>query len=112
MKTTSIEILEIMFEGDNSAESKKFERELKAFFKMRKSQGDKIQIISHHYGDITQLSGVYEVNEIERLHSLSAFVDHVADMIGFEIAERYQRSDSATLVNESGFKLTATLEEV
>ena len=108
-------ILEVMFEGDKTAESKQFESNLIEFFKMRRLQGDKIQIIKANYDDRTQLSGVYGVDEcrkIERLHiSLSAFVGHVSDMIGFEIAERQQTSDSYTLVNESGFKLSATAVE-
>ena len=108
-------IIEVMFEGDKTAESKQFESDLIEFFKMRRFQGDKIQIIKANYDDRTQLSGVYgvdEVKEIERLHiSLSAFVGHVSDMIGFEIAERQQTSDSYTLVNEGGFKLSATLVE-
>ena len=107
--------LEVMFEGDKTAESKQFESNLIEFFKMRRFQGDKIQIIKANYNDRTQLSGVYGVDEckkIERLHiSLSAFVGHVSDMIGFEIAERQQTSDSYTLVNESGFKLSATAVE-
>ena len=108
-------ILEVMFEGDCTAEAKNFEQYLIEFFKMRRLQGDKIQIIKAKYDDRTQLSGVYGVDEcrkIENLHiSLSAFVGHVSDMIGFEIAERQQTSDSYTLVNESGFKLSATLVE-
>ena len=108
-------ILEVMFEGDKTAESKQFESNLIEFFKMRRLQGDKIQIIKANYDDRTQLSGVYgvdKVKEIERLHiSLSAFVEHVSDMIGFEIAERQQTRDSYTLVNESGFKLSATAVE-
>ena len=108
-------ILEVMFEGDKTAESKQFESNLIEFFKMRRLQGDKIQIIKANYDDRTQLSGVYgvdEVKEIERLHiSLSDFVEHAADMIGFEIAERQQKRDSYTLVNESGFKLSATAVE-
>ena len=107
--------LEVMFEGDKTAESKQFESNLIEFFKMRRLQGDKIQIIKANYDDRTQLSGVYgvdKVKEIERLHiSLSAFVEHVSDMIGFEIAERQQTRDSYTLVNESGFKLSATAVE-
>ena len=108
-------ILKVMFEGDKTAESKQFESNLIEFFKMRRLQGDKIQIIKANYDDRTQLSGVYgvdEVKETERLHiSLSAFVGHVSDMIGFEIAERQQTSNSITLVNKSGFKLSATLAE-
>ena len=83
-------IIEVMFEGDKTAESKKFENILIEFFKMWRLQGDKIQIIKANYDDRVQLSGVYgvdEVKEIKRLHiSLSAFVGHVSDMIGFEIA--------------------------
>ena len=108
-------IIEVMFEGDKTAESKQFESNLIEFFKMRRLRGDKIQIIKANYDDRTQLSGMYGVDEcrkIENLHiSLSAFVGHVADMIGFEIAERQQKSDSYTLVNESGFKLSATAVE-
>ena len=108
-------ILEVMFEGDCTAESKQFEYNLIEFFKMRRFQGDKIQIIKANYDDRTQLSGVYgvdEVKKIERLHiSLSAFVGHISDMIGFEIAERQQTSDSITLINGSGFKLSATAVE-
>ena len=106
---------EVMFEGDKTAESKKFEIILIEFFKMWRLQGDKIQIIKANYDDRVQLSGVYgvdEVKEIKRLHiSLSAFVGHVSDMIGFEIAERQQTSNSITLINESGFKLSATAVE-
>ena len=108
-------IIEVMFEGDKTAESKKFENILIEFFKMWRLQGDKIQIIKANYDDRVQLSGVYgvdEVKEIKRLHiSLSAFVGHVSDMIGFEIAERQQTSNSITLINESGFKLSATAVE-
>ena len=116
MKTTSKSFLEIMFEGDNTEESKQFESKLLNFFRTRKFQDDKIHIIRRNYEDRTQLSGVVygvdEIKKIERLYlSLSAFVGNVSDMIGFEIAERQQTSDSYTLVNKSGFKLTATLEE-
>ena len=112
-------ILEVMFEGDKTAESKQFESNLIEFFNMRRLQGDKIQIIKANYDDRTQLSGVYgvdEVKEIERLYiSLSAFVRHVSDMIGFEIAERRIGGDAftliVTLINESGFKLSATKVE-
>ena len=104
-----------MFVGDKTAESKQFESNLIEFFKMRILQGDKIQIIKANYDDRTQLSGVYGVDEcrkMENLHiSLSAFVGHVSDMTGFEISERQQTSDSYTLVNESGFKLSATAVE-
>ena len=108
-------IIEVMFEGDKVTEAKNFEQYLIEFFKMQRNAGAKVQIIKANYDDRTQLSGVYGVDgvkEIERLHiSLSAFVGHISDMIGFEIAERQQTSDSITLINESGFKLSATLEE-
>lgn len=108
-------ILEVMFEGDKTAESKQFESNLIEFFKMRRLKGDKIQIIKANYDDRTQLSGVYgvdEVKEIERLYiSLSAFVRHVSDIIGFEIAERRTGGDTVTLINRSGFKLSATAVE-
>ena len=107
--------LEVMFEGDKTAESKQFESNLIEFFKMRRLQGDKIQIIKANYDDRTQLSGVYGVDEcrkMENLHiSLSAFVGHVSDMIGFEISERQTQIDNVTLINVSGFKLSATLAE-
>ena len=109
-------ILEVMFEGDCTAEAKNFERYLIKFFKMQRlNAGAKVQIIKANYDDRTQLSGVYSVKgcrKIENLHiSLSAFVGHVSDMIGFEIAERQQTIDSITLINESGFKLSATAVE-
>jgi hypothetical protein len=108
-------ILEVMFEGDKTAESKQFESNLIEFFKMRRLRGDKIQIIKANYDDCTQLSGVYGVEDcrkIENLYiSLSAFVGHVSDMIGFEIAERQTQIDNVTLINESGFKLSATAVE-
>ena len=109
-------ILEVMFEGDKTAEAKNFEQYLIEFFKMQRlNAGAKVQIIKANYDDRTQLSGVYGVDEcrkIERLHiSLSAFVGHISDMIGFEIAERQQTSDGITLINESGFKLSATAVE-
>lgn len=111
-------ILEVMFEGDCTAKAKNFERYLIKFFKMQRlNAGAKVQIIKANYDDRTQLSGVYSVKKcrkIENLHiSLSAFVGRVSDMIGFEfeIAERQQTSDSYTLVNKSGFKLSATLVE-
>ena len=108
-------ILEVMFEGDKTAGSKKFEAAIIAFFKMLLNAGEKVKIISRNYDDRTQLSVVFdvvEVKEIERLHiSLSAFVGHISDMIGFEISERQQTSDSITLINESGFKLSATAVE-
>ena len=108
-------IIEVMFEGDKTAESKQFESNLIEFFKMRRLQGDKIQIIKANYDDRTQLSGVYGVDECRKIKnlyiSLSAFAGHVSNMMGFEIAERIQSSDSYTLVNESGFKLSATAVE-
>ena len=107
--------LEVMFEGDKTAESKQFESNLIEFFKMRRLRGDKIQIIKANYDDRTQLSGVYRVDEcrkIENSHiSLSAFVGHVSDMIGFEISERQTQIDNVTLINGRGFKLSATLVE-
>ena len=107
-------IIEVMFEGDKVTEAKNFEQYLIEFFKMRRLDGDKIQIIKANYDDRTQLSGVYGVDEcrkIKNLHISLAFVEHVSDIIGFEIAERQQTSDSYTLVNESGFKLSATVVE-
>ena len=56
-------ILEVMFEGACTAEAKKFEKCLIEFFKSRRLQGDKIQIIKANYDDRTQLSGVYGVDE-------------------------------------------------
>ena len=108
-------IIEVMFEGDKTAESKQFESNLIEFFKMRRLQGDKIQIIKANYDDRTQLSGVYGVDECRKIEnqwfSLDSFIAHVAEMIGFEIAERIQSSEYATVVNESGFKLSATAVE-
>ena len=108
-------ILEVMFEGDKTAESKQFESNLIEFFKMRRLQGDKIQIIKANYDDRTQLSGVYGFDECIKIEnqwfSLDSFIAHVAEMIGFEIAERIQSSEYATVVNESGFKLSATAVE-
>ena len=109
-------ILEVMFEGDCTAKAKNFERYLIKFFKtQRLKAGAKVQIIKADYDDRIQLSGVYSLKKcrkIENLHiSLSAVVGHVSDMIGFEIAERQQTSDSYTLVNKSGFKLSATAVE-
>ena len=108
-------IIEVMFEGDKTAESKQFESNLIEFFKMRRFQGDKIQIIKANYDDRTQLSGVYGVDECRKIEnqwfSLDSFIAHIAEMIGFEIAERIQSSEYATVVNESGFKLSATLVE-
>ena len=111
-------ILEVMFEGDCTAKAKNFERYLIKFFKtQRLKAGAKVQIIKADYDDRIQLSGVYSLKKcrkIENLHiSLSAVVGQVSDMIGFsfEIAERQQTSDSYTLVNKEGFKLSATLVE-
>ena len=107
-------IIEVMFEGDKVTEAKNFEQYLIEFFKMQRNAGAKVQIIKANYDDRTQLSGVYGVDEcrkIKNLHISLAFVEHVSDMIGFEIAERIQSSDSYTLVNESGFKLSATVVE-
>ena len=108
-------ILEVMFEGDCTAEAKNFEQYLIEFFKIKRLQGDKIQIIKAKYDDRTQLSGVYGVDECRKIEnqwfSLDSFIAHVAEMIGFEIAERIQSSEYATVVNESGFKLSATLVE-
>ena len=109
-------ILEVMFEGDCTAEAKNFEQYLIEFFKMKRlNAGAKVQIIKANYDDRTQLSGVYGVDEcrkIKNLHiSLSAFVGHVSDMIGFEIAERRTGGDTVTLINGSGFKLSATAVE-
>ena len=109
--------LEILSEKNtNKSCGGNFEKYLIEFFKMRRlNAGAKPKIIKANYDDRTQLSGVYGVDEcrkIENLHiSLSAFVGHISDMIGFEIAERQQTSDSYTLVNESGFKLSATAVE-
>ena len=115
MKTTNKTILEVMYEGDCTAESKQFESNLIEFFKMRRLQGDKIQIIKANYDDRTQLRGVYGVDECRKIEnqwfSLDSFIAHVAEMMGFEIAERQQTSDSYTLVNERGFKLSATAVE-
>ena len=109
-------ILEVMFEGDCTAEAKNFEQYLIEFFKMQRlNAGAKVQIIKANYDDRTQLSGVYGVDECRKIEnqwfSLDSFIAHVAEMIGFEIAERIQSSEYATVVNESGFKLSATLAE-
>ena len=121
MKTTS-KILEVMFEGDCTAKAKNFERYLIKFFKMQRlNAGAKVQIIKANYDDRTQLSGVYRVDEakkikkhrnsLEHWFSLDGFLDGIADMIGFEIAERQKTGNSITLINESGFKLSATAVE-
>ena len=108
-------ILEVMFEGDKTAESKQFESNLIEFFKMWGLQGDELQIIKANYDDRTQLSGIYSVEDCRKIEnnwfSLDSFIAHVAEMIGFEIAERIQSSEYATVVNESGFKLSATAVE-
>ena len=109
-------ILEVMFEGDCTAEAKNFEQYLIEFFKMQRlNAGAKAQIVKANYDDRTQLSGVYGVDECRKIEnqwfSLDSFIAHVAEMIGFEIAERSQCSDNVTLVNESGFKLSATAVE-
>ena len=106
-------ILEVMLTADKSAKAKNFERYLIKFFKMRILQGDKIQIIKANYDDRTQLSGIYSVKcrKVKNLHISLHFVEHVADMIGFEISERQQTSDNVTLINKSGFKLSATAVE-
>ena len=108
-------ILEVMFEGDKTAESKHFELNLIEFFKIRRLAGDKIQIIKANYDDRTQLSGVYGVEDCRKIEnnwfSLDSFIAYVADWVGFEISERIQSSEYATVVNESGFKLSATAVE-
>ena len=112
MKTTN-NILEVMFEGDKTKESKKFEDALLDFFEMLRinAGGANVQIIKSNYEDSTQLSGVYKGCRIgKKWTSMDSLLTNIAENIGFEIAERYQCSDSATLVNESGFKLRATLE--
>ena len=109
-------ILEVMFEGDCTAEAKNFEQYLIEFFKMQRlNAGAKAQIIKANYDDRTQLSGVYGVDECRKIKkhwfSLDSFLANIAENIGFEIAERQQSSEYATVVNESGFKLSATLVE-
>ena len=82
---------------------------------MRRLQGDKIQIIKANYDDRTQLSGVYGVDEAKKIKkiwfSLDSFLTNIAKNIGFEIAGRQQSSEYATILNESGFKLSATAVE-
>jgi hypothetical protein len=97
-------ILEVMFEGDCTAEAKNFEQYLIEFFKMKRlNAGAKVQIIKANYNDRTLLSGVYRVDEAKKIKkywfSLDSFLANIADNIGFEIAERQQTSDSYTLVN-------------
>ena len=106
-------ILEVMFEGDCTAEAKKFEEYLIEFFKMRRlNAGAKVQIIKANYDDRTQLSGVYSGEAVRKISknffSLDSFIAYVAQMIGFEIAERQQSSEYATILNECGFKLSVT----
>ena len=122
MKTTSKtmwlsnenNILEVMYEGDKTKESNKFESRLIDFFQMHRLNA-KVQIIKANYDDRTQLSGVYGVDEAKKIKkhwfSLDSFLANIAENIGFEIAERSQCSDSATLANEEGFILSATLAE-
>ena len=104
--------LEVVFEGDKTAESKQLESNLIEFFKMRRLQGDKIQIIKANYDDRTQLSGIYRVDEAKKIkkhwYSMDSFISFVAENIGFEIAERQRSIDSAIILNEIGFKLSAT----
>ena len=111
-----INILEVMFEGDCTAEAKKFEKYLIEFFKMQRlNAGAKVQIIKANYDDRTQLSGVYGVDEAKKIRkhwfSLDSFLANIAENIGFEIAKRQQSSEYATILNESRFKISATLEE-
>jgi len=110
------EEIEVMLTADKSAKAKDFERYLIELFKMKRlNAGAKVQIIKANYDDRTQLSGVYRVDEAKKIKkywfSLDSFLANIADMIGFEIAERQQTSDSITLINESGFKLSATVVE-
>ena len=115
MKTTNKTIVEVMYEGDKTAESKQFEAAIIAFFKMQLNAGEKVKIIRRKYDDRTQLSGVYSVKKSRKIgkkfNSLDSFISAVAENIGFEIAERSQYSDNVTLKNEEGFKLSATLVE-
>ena len=109
-------IVEVMFEGDKTKESNKFEAALIEFFKMsRLNAGAKVQIIKANYNDRTQLSGIYSVEDCRKIEnnwfSLDSFIARIAENIGFEIAERIQLSEYVTVVNESGFKLSATLVE-
>ena len=108
MKTTNKNSLLVMFEGNKTKESMQFESNLIGFFKMRRLQGDKIQIIKaiYDWDDRTQLIGVYRV-DVNKIY-LPDFVCYVGAMIGFEVAEaeRSDCSDNATIVNESGFKIS------
>jgi hypothetical protein len=111
------EEIEVMLTADKSAEAKDFERYLIEFFKIRRlNSGAKVQqIIKANYDDRTQLSGIYSVDDSIKIEkywfSLDSFIAHVAEMIGFEIAERQTQIDNVTLINESGFKLSATAVE-
>ena len=126
MKTTSKTMwlsnenntLEVMYEGDKTKESNKFESRLIDFFQMHRllNAGEaKVQIIKANYDDRTRLSCVYRVDEAKKIKkhwfSLDSFLANIAENIGFEIAERSQCSDSAALINEEGFILSATLAE-
>ena len=109
-------IIGVRFEGDKTAESKQFESNLIEFFKiLRMNAVVKAQIIKANYDDRTQLSGIYSVDEAKKIKkywfSLDSFLANIADMIGFEIAERRTGGDTVMLINESGFKLSATLVE-
>ena len=77
----------------------------------RLNAGVNVKIIKANYDDRTQLSGVYSVNDAKKIKkmwfSLDAFVSDIAENIGFEIAERQQSSEYATILNECGFKLSA-----
>ena len=103
-------LLEIMYIGDNKLASRLIE-----LFKLNAGAAAKVRIIKANYNDRTQLNCVYNVKETEKIGkkfpTLDAFISVVADMIGFEIAERSQCSDSATLINEEGFQLSAMLSE-
>ena len=107
MKTTN-KILEIVYIGD-----KKFEAAFIGFFNI--TAWEKVKIIKTSYNDRTQLNCVYDEKESikigKKFPTLDAFISVVADMIGFEIAERSQCSDNVTLVNEEGFQLSAMLSE-
>jgi len=110
------EEIEVMLTADKSAKAKDFESNLIEFFKMNQlNAGAKVQIIKANYDDRTQLSGVYRVDEAKKIKkywlSLDSFISFIADMIGFEIAERQTQIDNVTLINGSGFKLSATAVE-
>ena len=109
------EEIEVMFEGDKTTAAKNFEQYLIEFFKVEKLNGSTIRIIKASYDDRTQLSGVYSGEAVRKIRknffSLDSFIAYVAQMIGFEIAERQQSSEYATILNECGFKLSATKVE-